>query len=232
MSHRLLTGKDRVRILEFGYGNQGNMATEQLIKILAQTSGRDKIYRSIQYGGKFLWWSLEQQGDQDEIVKKLKILETHLSTGRKLFRIANSISLLKAALTNMQNDDVVLRLVVTLSKLNSAFYLLFDHIIWANRIGLVKVDQKYYSKLSNRFWLATLILNLTRDLYEFLLLANDLPQLAKECGENGQSRRFSPTDDSFGRHNNNGTLNGVPRRRVNWHSDVTDHVTDRVSQIV
>lgn len=192
---------------------------DRIIKLLNQTSGRDKIYRSCQYGGKFVWWSLEQRQGHEEITRKLKLLETHLGTSRKLFRIANSISFLQAALKSLQKEDNVLVVLITLSKLNSALYLFFDHLIWAYRVGLVEVDAKYYSKLSNRFWLTTIFLNLSRDLYEFLLLLNDLSEIAKECGE---PQNFNRSQKTTVHHptNNNCNVNGISRRRVSWQSDV------------
>ena len=66
-----------------------------------------------------------------------------------------------------------MRVTITLSKLNQALYLFIDHIIWAHRVGIVKIDNKYYSDLSSRFWLATLILNLSRDLYQIAVLLED-----------------------------------------------------------
>ena len=63
-------------------------------------------------------------------------------------------------------SDAVLRLTLTLSKINQALYLFFDHIIWAARAGLITTDIPRWVQLSSKFWLFSIILNLTRDLYD------------------------------------------------------------------
>ena len=66
-----------------------------------------------------------------------------------------------------------MRVTITLSKLNQALYLFFDHIILAHKVGVISIDNAYFSRLSSRFWLATLILGLARDLYELTVLLED-----------------------------------------------------------
>ena len=64
----------------------------------------------------------------------------------------------------------LLRLITTLVKLNRGLYLLLDHLIWAGRMQLVRIDMEFWNKLSMRFWLLTIVLGLLRDLYEVVLL--------------------------------------------------------------
>jgi len=47
-----------------------------------------------------------------------------------------------------------------------AFFLLADHILWIGRSGLCAVNTNKWSRVSNKYWLYGLILNLIRDLYE------------------------------------------------------------------
>ena len=70
-------------------------------------------------------------------------------------------------------EDTFLRVTITLSRLNQAVYLLIDHALWAHRVGIVAVDNNRLTNLSARFWLATLILNLSRDLYALMNVLND-----------------------------------------------------------
>ncbi|XP_060554234.1 peroxisomal membrane protein 11B-like [Ruditapes philippinarum] len=88
-----------------------------------------------------------------------------LSMTRKLLRFGKSLDFLQGALKSIHIKDTVLRLTLTLSKINQAFYLLFDHILWFNSVGAIKVDREYWGKISARFYLATLLLNSIRDLY-------------------------------------------------------------------
>ena len=102
-----------------------------------------------------------------------------------MFRIGKSIDHLKKASRTIHLADPVLRLTITLSQINRGFYLLFDHIIWAGRVGLITVDVEYWKKLSSKFWLVALVLGLVRDAYE-LLLAYQVER--KRQRETGHSR--------------------------------------------
>ena len=86
-----------------------------------------------------------------------------------VFRIGKSLDHLKKASRTIHLADPVLRFGITLAQINRSFYLLFDHVIWAGRVGLVKVDTDYWKTLSSKFWFVALILGLARDAYELLL---------------------------------------------------------------
>lgn len=86
-----------------------------------------------------------------------------------MFRIGKGLDHLKKASRTIHLADPVLRLAITLAQINRSFYLLFDHMIWAGRVGLVKVDLEYWKRLSSKFWFVSLILGLARDAYELLL---------------------------------------------------------------
>ena len=68
----------------------------------------------------------------------------------------------------MHLQDAILRLTVTMSKLNMACYLLIDHIVLASKIGLVKTDTKKWSQRAAQFWLAGIIFNLARNVYDII----------------------------------------------------------------
>lgn len=139
-----------------------------IIKLTEKTSGRDKLCRLVQYGSKFVYWVLEQESLSPELVTRLKALESSISTARKLFRLGTSFTQFRAALDTIHMHDAMLRFLVTLTKLNRGFYLLIDHLVWANRMNLLTIDSQYWSRRSNQFWLLALFLGLLRDLYELL----------------------------------------------------------------
>ncbi|XP_046574440.1 peroxisomal membrane protein 11B-like [Haliotis rubra] len=136
-----------------------------LVKFNSLSSGRDKLARLVQYASKFAWWHLQKGHFDPNIINKFKNVDNALSTTRKVLRLGKSIDFLHSALRSIHISDTVLRLTITLSKINQACYLLFDHIIWAGRIGIAKVDSAKWKDLSARFWLVTIILNLIRDVY-------------------------------------------------------------------
>uniref|UniRef100_A0A0B7BS85 Peroxisomal membrane protein 11B n=1 Tax=Arion vulgaris TaxID=1028688 RepID=A0A0B7BS85_9EUPU len=141
---------------------------DTFVKFNSLASGRDKLFRLLQYGSKFGWWYLQQTDVTPEIVIKLQRLSSALSTTRKFMRLGKSIDFLHGANRSLYLTDAVLRWSITLSKLNQSVYLLFDHVIWAGRVGLATIDKDKWANLSSRFWIATIILNLVRDLYEII----------------------------------------------------------------
>lgn len=83
-----------------------------------------------------------------------------------VLRFGKSLDFIQGALRSLHLKDDVLRLTLTLSKVNQACYLLFDHFLWFNNVGAVKLDKQFWSEVSSRFYLATLVLNLMRDFYD------------------------------------------------------------------
>ena len=63
----------------------------------------------------------------------------------------------------------MLRFLVTLTQISRGLFLLIDHLIWASRMHLVSIDDRFWGRLSNRFWLISIFLSLLRDLYELLV---------------------------------------------------------------
>ncbi|KAK3602511.1 hypothetical protein CHS0354_029324 [Potamilus streckersoni] len=138
----------------------------QIIKFNAQTNGRERICRLLQYISRFLLGYLEGRHNAADILEKLKKLEYMFSMTRKLLRFGKSLDFLQGALKTIHLEDYVLRMTLTLSKINQAFYLLIDHFIWAHNVGVVKLNKQKWTDLSARFYIATLILNLVRDIYD------------------------------------------------------------------
>lgn len=87
-----------------------------------------------------------------------------------MLRLGKSLEVLHGALRTLHLPDVVLRITLTLSRIYQFLFLLADHIIWVGRAGLWEIDKEKWSRLSNRFWLGSIILNLLRDAYETLAI--------------------------------------------------------------
>lgn len=82
-----------------------------------------------------------------------------------MFRLGRSAESWRAAQRAVSLQDYILATTLAISHTNKAMYLLIDHYIWLGRIGVLKMDQKYWSDKSSRFWLLSLILHVIRDLY-------------------------------------------------------------------
>ena len=104
-----------------------------------------------------------------------------------VFRLGKSVDSFRGALRTIHLANPILRLLITLLKLNRGIYLLFDHVIWAARMKLVVVDMKYWNRLANRFWLVTIILGLLRDIYDLLVAIQVERNRLKQYGGSGGS---------------------------------------------
>ena len=147
-------------------------------------AGRDKLCRVFQYGSKFGWWYCEVRDIDPDIVKKLKALESALSTTRKALRFGKSFDMLQSSLKAMHISDILYRFTISFARLNQALYLLYDHLVWLSRVGLIKDEKKKYTNTSYRFWLVSLIFNLVRNIY-------DIYKIYSTKTERNQSREGS-----------------------------------------
>lgn len=90
-----------------------------------------------------------------------------------MLRLGNSVEALEAAKRSIHLSDGVLRLCLTISHLNRAMYFACDNVLWAGKTGVLsKLDQQKWSQRSFRYYLFSLIMNLTRDVYELCLLVD------------------------------------------------------------
>lgn len=64
--------------------------------------------------------------------------------------------------------DPTVRITLIVAKMANALYLLADHFIWVGRVGILRVDLEKWNKVANKYWLLTIVMSLTRDIYEIV----------------------------------------------------------------
>lgn len=139
-----------------------------IIKLNEQTAGRDKIIRLLQYGSRACWYYTQNINSTRHSSDVLRSLEYTFSSFRKLLRLGRCLDTLYSALSTMKYPDLFVRVTVTFSKIANALFLLADHIIWIGRVGISRVDIDKWNKVANKYWLISIMLNLTRDVYEIV----------------------------------------------------------------
>jgi len=139
-----------------------------IIKLNNEVAGKDKLARLLQYSSKAVYDSLNAKDDaQLVVIHKLKSLEYLLSSFRKLLRFGKSVEVLHGTFKTIHYSDAWLAFTLTVNRICSSLFLLFDHIIWIARTGLVKdIDTPKWTQRSNKFWVVSLVMSLVRDLYE------------------------------------------------------------------
>ncbi|TDG47023.1 hypothetical protein AWZ03_006460 [Drosophila navojoa] len=141
---------------------------EKWVQLNNQAAGRDKIARLIQYASRAMWDSLESSNCHPALVDNFKTIEYILSTFRKLLRFGKGLDVFYASLRAIHYPDLTIRVTLTMSKISQALFLLADHLLWLARTGLTAVDPKKWSKIANKYWLFSIIMNLCRDFYEIV----------------------------------------------------------------
>ncbi|KAH7974090.1 hypothetical protein HPB49_009804 [Dermacentor silvarum] len=135
-------------------------------KFNAQTAGRDKLFRLLQYSSRFLWYWLQKKSNRRDTVARLQNLEVTFSSGRRLLRLGRVVGALHGATRTISLSDVSLRLSLTMARIGNAFYILTDNLVWLHQVGLLTLRRDAWSRTSNKFWLLAIVAALIRDLIE------------------------------------------------------------------
>ncbi|XP_020790926.1 peroxisomal membrane protein 11A [Boleophthalmus pectinirostris] len=139
---------------------------EFFVKLTNQSQGRDRIFRTTQYACALSTYLLRNDPNRKELVGKLKSLESSMSSGRKLFRLGNTLNSIDAAKRTVLLTDPVLRLSLTTANLGRALYFICDNLLWLRNVGLIRsIDKETWSLHASRCYLLSLIMNLIRDSY-------------------------------------------------------------------
>lgn len=83
-----------------------------------------------------------------------------------MLRFGRCFDTLYATLPLFQHHDPTVRSVLILSRISQALFLLTDHLLWLGRADVCIVNTDRWSRLSNKYWLYSITLNLVRDFLE------------------------------------------------------------------
>ncbi|XP_041852893.1 peroxisomal membrane protein 11A [Melanotaenia boesemani] len=144
---------------------------DAIVKFTNQSQGKDRLFRATQYACALSIYLLRNDAEKKDLVAKLKTLESNMSAGRKLLRLGNTANSIEAAKRTMQLSDRVLCLCLTAANINRALYFICDNVLWAKSVGLIRdIDKERWSLNASRCYFYSLVMNLTRDVYEVLQL--------------------------------------------------------------
>ncbi|KPP65343.1 peroxisomal membrane protein 11A-like [Scleropages formosus] len=141
---------------------------DSYIKLVNQSQGRDRVFRATQYACALLRHLLRNHAARREVLEKLRRVESNMSSGRKLFRLGNTVSSISAVKQTMHLSDPMLQLCLTSTHLIRALYFVCDNILWAQSVGLLhSINKECWSRAASRCYLISLVLSLARDVYFF-----------------------------------------------------------------
>lgn len=68
------------------------------------------------------------------------------------------------------HPDPVIRHAVILSRIATSLFLLGDHLLWLGRADVYNINTQKWSRISNKYWLMAITMNLVRDFCEIYRL--------------------------------------------------------------
>jgi len=153
-------------ILSKGSVVRYNQLLESFIKLLAQTSGKDKLAKILQYGAKLFGYLVLKRTPKSEWVNILKKLETTSGSARKVWRLGNTLGEQQKIMALVRNGNpfAFLNILALIRQSGMYFYWIFDHLMLSTNIGFTKFDTVklgYYSSVS---WFFGLLCSIIIDL--------------------------------------------------------------------
>eukprot|EP00743_Colponemidia_sp_Colp-15_P007080 GILK01007639.1.p1 GENE.GILK01007639.1~~GILK01007639.1.p1 ORF type:complete len:249 (-),score=19.43 GILK01007639.1:177-887(-) len=146
-----------------------------LVAFLASTTGRDKACRTVQYGGRYLSALLRLYsktfGPALELAEKVDKISSQMGMTRKVLRIGRpiGIALNLAQKLNDKTQPCGSKMFRVLSDLCLTLYFLLDHVLWLQRIGVLKGSlrqQKLTDWWSELAWFGEIVCSLCAILLE------------------------------------------------------------------
>ncbi|GAB5592708.1 Peroxisomal membrane protein PMP27 [Umbelopsis nana] len=140
---------------------------DQVLKFLNTTTGREKLYRTIQYFSRFYAWHLLRQGASKETIARWNGLKTNLASGRKLFRLFKPIEFGKGAISALNTNDEILRVGNTLRQIGYFGYYLIEMFVYLHQVGFITLqNHKKISDTGFKFWAGALVFSIASGLYK------------------------------------------------------------------
>eukprot|EP00051_Salpingoeca_urceolata_P013625 m.171655 g.171655 ORF g.171655 m.171655 type:complete len:406 (+) comp17845_c0_seq2:100-1317(+) len=172
---------------------------KKYVKFTMRTTGRDKIYRTLQYASRFLsHYALTKLGAK-LIAERLKNLERGLSSGRKLMRLGKTLDYLLTTQKALLERDSLLRILSVATEVNRAGRMLFDMLMWAYQVGVLKGDRTSIGKLGSWCWLLGIATSFGKNAYVLGQLLEDEKRLRqrreKDAAEEVRARQYAVVMD-------------------------------------
>lgn len=98
-----------------------------------------------------------------------------------VLRFGRCLDSFYSAVKMIKYPDPMVRITLIMAKMANALYLVADHFIWVGRVGILRVDLEKWNKVGNKYWLLTIIMSLTRDIYEIFKILEHEKNAFKQC---------------------------------------------------
>lgn len=139
-------------------------ATAKTLILLSQLDGRDKIYKTCQYGARLVWWILHTKGADASLVQTFGSLDSSFSDARRVFRLGGFMKWARDLLKEpfLAGDRTPMLSFKFLCTLSNFIAECLDIVIYGIKIKLLaKLDRKQWDWWRNLLWLITILYGVT-----------------------------------------------------------------------
>mmetsp|Transcript_6943 Transcript_6943/g.12783 ORF Transcript_6943/g.12783 Transcript_6943/m.12783 type:complete len:220 (-) Transcript_6943:202-861(-) len=115
------------------------------IDYAGKISGRDKIYRFVQYFSRMLYFQLEQSGAPKETVAWFKLISKTMSTGRKMQRLGKFVDNWYKAFKHLQkkviglsSEQEIINTLGLMAYISDMIFYVWDALAWSKAAKIMK----------------------------------------------------------------------------------------------
>eukprot|EP01091_Cochliopodium_minus_P007759 TRINITY_DN17643_c0_g1_i1.p1 TRINITY_DN17643_c0_g1~~TRINITY_DN17643_c0_g1_i1.p1 ORF type:complete len:235 (+),score=56.55 TRINITY_DN17643_c0_g1_i1:131-835(+) len=167
---------------------------KKFVRYINDYNGRDKFYRTIQYGLKMLVFytteirNLKKEG-RGEIPTFLAGFEKGLSSGRKLMRIGSIPGSYMTFINSLNEKQLPLRILTAIRDFLGFIFLFFDHVNWLASSAAHKAlawDTKKSERFVDTLWLIGLVLSTIIDTIKYVQDLQLIEKIKKQAKNDQQ----------------------------------------------
>jgi len=133
-----------------------------LVKFLALTDGRDKLYKIVNYGAKFCACVCANYFPGSELVPYFHNIDVVVADARRLFRFLKFVPELQK-LFSLNERETLYYFGGILKAIGMALYFFFNNMSWLCGHSIITGDTQKYLRWSYRGWLLSLVVTLFVD---------------------------------------------------------------------
>jgi hypothetical protein len=154
---------------------KGKGGLEWTAAFLANQNGKDKVFRTLQYACRLLGFVVARRAEAalgaapgsaapSEAAARLGALEKNMSLTRKAMRWGKIAEILVSLRVSLEREGLSpLFGLAVVRTLLLVLYLLFDHLNYLGQIKVARLDAKYWSQQSARYWLWSIVATFLSD---------------------------------------------------------------------
>jgi len=150
------------------------VTADRFATLNASLSGRDKLFRAVQYGAKLASYIVEQRlGKDAALVQQLARLASGFSVGRRFIRMGSLPPAIQGWFVGLHEPNPLLRSYNIIAKAAGIFFLALDHCGYLAKQGMFRWNTEFWRFWDCFFWFVSLWFTLLYDSYRYIEHAQD-----------------------------------------------------------